>query len=411
MPPTLVMPLFLPNFDAVYGGWLGGVVYVQMLAKLLSALDESERPRIIVLTDAGMDSSTIAALWANDAVETVLTPDGKPLSFKPSIAAQITTSGQPDTDKINAILEGATTLFPVSRALFHTYKALHWIPDFQHKHLPEMFDAPEIEQREREIGIMLTARRFVLVSSEDAAADLRRFYPAARAKPYVWSFISGLDVDAAPAVDPRAAFGLPEKYLFAPNQFWKHKDHLTLFRAVAALNRAGHEITVVCTGTKGDARNPTHYQDLMKFVAESGMGERIIHLGLVSSADLMSLFRYCAAVVQPSLFEGWSTVVEDAKAIGRPIILSDLAVHREQANAPNPFFFYRRGEADALAQTIAAQWSGLRPGPDPYAEMTAALARKARARTTARGFLAIMHDMAAVTRAETGPTSQPRPQT
>ena len=36
------------------------------------------------------------------------------------------------------------------------------------------------------------------------------------------------------------------------------------------------------------------------------------------------------AIIQPSYFEGWSTVVEDAKAMNQFVIASDIAVHKEQ---------------------------------------------------------------------------------
>jgi hypothetical protein len=44
------------------------------------------------------------------------------------------------------------------------------------------------------------------------------------------------------------------------------------------------------------------------------------------------------AIIQPSLFEGWSTVVEDAKALNKWILLSDIAVHREQIKENVDFF-------------------------------------------------------------------------
>ena len=41
----------------------------------------------------------------------------------------------------------------------------------------------------------------------------------------------------------------------------------------------------------------------------------------------------CASValLNPSHFEGWSTTVEEARALGVPMLLSDLDVHLEQA--------------------------------------------------------------------------------
>jgi hypothetical protein len=38
------------------------------------------------------------------------------------------------------------------------------------------------------------------------------------------------------------------------------------------------------------------------------------------------------------LFEGWSTVIEDARGFGRPLIVSDIPVDREQADSDTIFF-------------------------------------------------------------------------
>ena len=50
--------------------------------------------------------------------------------------------------------------------------------------------------------------------------------------------------------------------------------------------------------------------------------------------------RKAMAVIQPSLFEGWSTVVEDARALGKPMILSDFPVQIEQ-DPPSSDYFER----------------------------------------------------------------------
>jgi len=48
--------------------------------------------------------------------------------------------------------------------------------------------------------------------------------------------------------------------------------------------------------------------------------------------------RVAGAVINPSLFEGWSTTVEEAKSMGVPMLLSDIGVHREQAEGRASFF-------------------------------------------------------------------------
>ena len=402
--PTLLIPAFHPNLDVIHYGWLGGVIFVQNLARLLSDLGDQERPRILVLTDAKTDSEFVRIMVACRAVEGIFRPDGEPVAVKPELHDLVGDgSDKTDITRITALFEQAETLFPACQALFHPYKALHWIPDLQHKHLPHIFDAEELGHRDREFAKMLHERRFVLVSSHATAADIVRYYPNAPAKVYVWPFVSGLVADQPPDADPRVAFGLPEKYLFAPNQFWVHKDHATLFKAIKLAADQGLDIPVVCTGSRGDARKPTHFAELMTFVEQNGLNRLVRYLGVVDHMTLLGLFRHAAAIVQPSLFEGWSTVVEDAKSIGRPIFLTDLSVHHEQAVTPNPFYFFKRGNPQHLASQLAEHWPRLTPGPDFEAEMAGSMVRVARARTSARAFLGIMRDMGEITRSETKP--------
>ncbi|MHB1205479.1 MAG: glycosyltransferase, partial [Rhodospirillaceae bacterium] len=273
---------------------------------------------------------------------------------------------------------------------------LHWIPDFQHKHLPDMFDAADLARRDRTFSIMTRERNFLLLSSRAAEADCRQFYPDMRAHTYVWPFSSSLNERMIDRGDVRAAYGLPEKFLFAPNQFWKHKDHATLFRAVKIARDAGVDIVLACTGAAADYRHPEHYAQLHAYVKDAGLSHNVRFLGMVAHGVLGQLFRQAAAIVQPSRFEGWSTVVEDAKALGRPLIASDLPVHLEQMeSAVSPFHFFKTGDADDLARQLIPQWGALQPGPDMATEAKALEMRRKRELDSARAFLAIAADMRA----------------
>jgi hypothetical protein len=48
--------------------------------------------------------------------------------------------------------------------------------------------------------------------------------------------------------------------------------------------------------------------------------------------------KHSLAIVQPSLFEGWSTVIEDAKSLGVGVIASSLEVNKEQLMDKGVFF-------------------------------------------------------------------------
>ena len=77
---------------------------------------------------------------------------------------------------------------------------------------------------------------------------------------------------------------------------------------------------------------------LKGYIAEHNIGSYIRFLGFIDRAELLRLMKDATAVIQPSLFEGWSTVVEDAKAMAQTIILSSLDVHLEQAGDKALYF-------------------------------------------------------------------------
>jgi glycosyltransferase involved in cell wall biosynthesis len=137
-----------------------------------------------------------------------------------------------------------------------------------------------------------------------------------------------------------------------PNQFWIHKNHRIVVDALEVLKSRGIRPTVLMTGSTKDYRHPDHYADLMSRVERNGLADSFKVLGLVPYADLLSLMHHSLAVINPSLFEGWSSSVEEAKALGKTVLLSNLAVHLEQNPAKGIFF--DPANADDLAAKIAA---------------------------------------------------------
>lgn len=393
---SILLPLFQPNLNATFQNWHGGRVYIENFARVLSDPSVAERVAIHVLTDGPVDLPIVRTLYREAAVAGIFRPDFYPMLLKPHLMATLVDEAfQVKTAAVNALLSRADVVFPILDAGVNAPNGLNWIPDFQHKYLPEMFDAADLARRDQTYAA-LTQRRFLLLSSRAAEADCRKFYPAMRAYTYVWPFSSSLNERMIDAGDVRAAFGLPQKFLLAPNQFWKHKDHATLFRAVKIAKDSGVDLVVACTGSAADYRHPGHFESLRAFVRDAGLERNVLLLGMVAHGVLGQLFRQAAAIVQPSRFEGWSTVVEDAKALGRPLILSDLPVHLEQMDsAVSPFHFFKAGDADDLARRLISLWPRFGAGPDPDTEAKALARRRTRELASAEAFLAIAADMRA----------------
>ncbi len=132
---------------------------------------------------------------------------------------------------------------------------------------------------------------------------------------------------------------------------------------------------------------------LFTFISQHDLRDRIAVLGLIPREDQLQLMRRCVAVVQPSLFEGWSTVVEDARSLGKPIVLSDLAVHQEQA--PPDGLLFDRTSSVSLTESLLTAWEAYGPGPDPDKETAARRRAPELIDKMAADFLDIAHECVA----------------
>ena len=209
-----------------------------------------------------------------------------------------------------------------------------------------------------------------MLSSNAAHQDFANFAPSHAEKGRVVPFPSLLVYEPL-SNDPlvtRNKFNLPEKFALVANQFWSHKNHALVIQALAQLRDTETNIPVVMTGLPSDHRDPANknFSSLLQAIAAAGLNSQITILGLVPYADLVNLMRTAALIIQPSRFEGWSTVIQDAVALGRPLLCSDIDVHREQV--PKALGFFPTDRADVLAQLLEAHWDSLPPGPNQRLE-------------------------------------------
>jgi glycosyltransferase involved in cell wall biosynthesis len=177
----------------------------------------------------------------------------------------------------------------------------------------------------------------------------------------------------------RAKYSLPERYLYLPNQFWVHKNHRVIIDAL----RAAKGVHVVCTGDTRDYRRPGHYEELSG--AAQNLGDAFRVLGLVPQADAAALMRDAAAVINPSLFEGWSTTVEEAKSLGKRVLLSDIEVHREQA--PERARYFAPSAPEEAAKAMVEALAAFDPAEEARAAQAAAARLPARRSAFARTYL------------------------
>jgi glycosyltransferase involved in cell wall biosynthesis len=228
-----------------------------------------------------------------------------------------------------------------------------WITDFQHRRLPELFSFGAYWKRDLGFRAQIWSRRLVMLSSEDSRSDCEAFFPQSVGRTAVVRSamlppdLSDVDGDRAIAL----GYQLPECYFYLPNQFWKHKNHRTVIEALRILRQKGSNPVVAASGREEDYRHPEHFAGLQALVSAYGLTHNFRFLGIVPRPHVFALMRVCTALINPSLSEGWSTPVEEAKTLGVPMLLSDLRVHREQAG--DRAYYFSPKAAEQLASLMA----------------------------------------------------------
>jgi glycosyltransferase involved in cell wall biosynthesis len=220
------------------------------------------------------------------------------------------------------------------------FPAIAWFPDFQHRRLPHLFSLHARWRRDLGFRVQIASGRRILLSSESALRDFRKFYPRATGNVSVVRFATqpALDLLATNPSNVITKYGLPLKYFYLPNQFWRHKNHQVVVDALSILKKRNFDVVVAATGSTQDPREPDYFRSIMRQVEAQGLETNFRYLGMVPTDHVYALMRTSMALINPSRFEGWSTTVEEAKSFGAPMILSDIDVHREQTDGASRYF-------------------------------------------------------------------------
>jgi glycosyltransferase involved in cell wall biosynthesis len=278
--------------------------------------------------------------------------------------------------KIDVVFENATFYgrrFPIP--------AIAWLPDFQHRHLRNYFGFRAYWRRELGFRAQVASGRMIMLSSEAARKDCEHFYRKARGNTAVVRFATSIPADLIDAFPEKVIqeYQLPPKFFYLPNQFWKHKNHMVVIEALGVLKQQGIGAVVAVTGNPLDPRHPEYVGQLNARIESLGLRDSFRILGLVPRRHLIALMQTCIALINPSFFEGWSSTVEEARALGVPMLLSDIPVHREQMG--NDATYFKADDAEGLAsklREIASASPSLILDREPHAQSSEKERRFAR---------------------------------
>lgn len=334
--------------------WFGGWMYMRNLVRALAEHGDADIETTLFIGPDRADDADVRALATLPRTQIMVDAAFSEDSVRGGLARTLATG------RNAPILEayrraGVDVAF--APALYLGWRsdipAIAWFPDFQHRRMPHMFSRAAWWKRDLGFRAQVASSAAILLSSQDAETDCLAAYPAARGRTQVARFAVSIDdwPDADTAWMHLRRDGIPEDFVFLPNQLWQHKNHQLAIEAAGLLAKRGSRRLVLATGHGQDPRRPGYRLELEARIAAVGAGSHLRLLGSVDHTLVRAMMIGANALLNPSRFEGWSTTVEEAKAAGTPMILSDIPVHREQAPTAN---FFGTDDAAALADRIEA---------------------------------------------------------
>lgn len=206
--------------------------------------------------------------------------------------------------------------------------------DLMHRHVfpvhyPEVFDNETPSFRDLLYVNACMSAKSIIAESAAGKEDILRHYGAFIEE----SKIAVVDFIPKQAIPKTSTFNFESEsiaqvvgrpFFYYPAQFWKHKHHDTLIRALQALDRSQpNNISLVFSGSTGDYDRQQWHAELLKQTREAGLAERVLFLGFLPEYDVEFLYRHAIATLMPSAFGPSNLPPLEAIAYSCPVAVGD----------------------------------------------------------------------------------------
>jgi glycosyltransferase involved in cell wall biosynthesis len=334
-------------------GGMGGLIYIINLIKCLRELPDKEKPFIVLLCDPRY----------NDILQEIITakyPYIEYISCKPKsnimliylfsflLRKNFFIANIVSKHKLQGLFPFND--FPVS-TFTKNCTLVSWFPDFQHKFYPAYFTKRNLILREQRFQWVFKRTHRLVLSSQSAYNHYMQFSKSRQAPVHILRFVSVVhDREIFDINKLKEKYKLDRPYFIVCNQFYKHKNHILIFKAIEQLKNKCPDLLIVFTGRMADYRNSEFINSLKAYITENALEQYCSFLGIIDRGEQLCLMQNAIAVIQPSMFEGWSTVIEDAKSLQVQVIASDFDVHIEQLE--DKAYYFGQESVNELAHLI-----------------------------------------------------------
>lgn len=142
----------------------------------------------------------------------------------------------------------------------------------------------------------------------------------------------------------------PDKYVFYPAQFWRHKNHLNLLKAVNLLKEDIPDIHLILVGSEKNALNLVG-----KYIKDNKLESIVTIYHFVTMERLVYLYRHATAMVMPSYFGPTNIPPLEAMTLGCPVAVSNNYAMGEQVGDAGLLF--NPDSPEEIADCIRKLWN------------------------------------------------------
>ena len=237
-----------------------------------------------------------------------------------------------------------STQFPVP-----TLVAIH---DLMHRYESKFPELSSRVYRYREFYLRRVCRsaKGILVDSDCGKSQVSESYQTSTERLFVLPYVAPAYIyENRCRSNVGDQYGLPAKYLFYPAQFWPHKNHAGLIRAVAKVKSEFPDVRLVLSGSK---RN--QYCELARLVKALGLQQHVLFPGYIPDNDIPELYKRARALIMPTFFGPTNIPPLEAFALGCPVAVSQIYAMPDQVG--DAALMFDPNSVDEMAFCIGRLW-------------------------------------------------------
>lgn len=233
-------------------------------------------------------------------------------------------------------------IYPTSNAL--SYQSLvpyiFTVHDLQHRvhpEFPEIFENNGLIERENIMKNGISNALMVIAESKVGKEDIIKYYGKYIQENNIevllyLSQFSWLEPQIHKNfASLRKKYKIPKKFLFYPAQFWPHKNHLRIIKALIHLKGQNKlDIPLVLSGGYTGTIKESVYLDIMLEAKKGKVENNIIVLGYMPDSDLPTMYSNARALIMPTFFGPSNIPFIEAWQFGCPVVTSDIPGIKEQ---------------------------------------------------------------------------------